>query len=188
MHEIFQFCCNKSQFHFENCHSPFNDFSRNYGCHIGFKLWVTSIFLCFDVMAEQQAKISGRGSEAGPMKSFHDVMCVFSCFSNPPVRFFFSHVKLASNQFDVDNFAFISLLTDSSSSDIIPDLRILNIPLFFLRENCQPYLHTEICTEYVNFHFVSLCYYAKETFSCTAAAISIPSLKFTKNHVWKWYT
>ena len=42
-------------------------------------------------------------------------------------------------------------------------------------------------TEYVNFHFVSLCYYAKETFSCTAA-ISIPSLKFTKNHVWKWYT
>ena len=68
-------------------------------------------------------------------------MYVFSCFSKPP---FFSHVKLASNQFDVDNFAFISLLTDSSSSDIIPDLRILNIPLFFLRENCQPYLHTEI--------------------------------------------
>ena len=110
MHEIFQFCCNKSQFHFENCHSPFNDFSRNYGCHIGFKLWVTSIFLCFDVMVEQQAKISGRGSEAGPMKSFHDVMYVFSCFSNPP---FFSHVKLASNQFDVDNFAFISVLTRS---------------------------------------------------------------------------
>ena len=110
MHEIFQFCCNKSQFHFENCHSPFNDFSRNYGCHIGFKLWVTSIFLCFDVMLEQQAKISGRGSEAGPMKSFHDVMYVFSCFSNPP---FFSHVKLASNQFDVDNFAFISVLNRS---------------------------------------------------------------------------
>ena len=61
-------------------------------------------------MAEQQAKISGRGSEAGPMKSFHDVMYVFSCFSNPP---FFSHVKLASNQFDVDNFAFISVLTRS---------------------------------------------------------------------------
>ena len=71
---------------------------------------MTSIFLCFDVMAEQQAKISGRGSEAGPMKSFHDVMYVFSCFSNPP---FFSHVKLASNQFDVDNFAFISVLTRS---------------------------------------------------------------------------
>ena len=61
-------------------------------------------------MVEQQAKISGRGSEAGPMKSFHDVMYVFSCFSNPP---FFSHVKLASNQFDVDNFAFISVLTRS---------------------------------------------------------------------------
>jgi hypothetical protein len=44
------------------------------------------------------------------MKSFHDVMYVFSCFSNPP---FFSHVKLASNQFDVDNFAFISVLTRS---------------------------------------------------------------------------
>ena len=65
---------------------------------------------------------SGPGSEAGPMKSFHDVMCVFSCFSNPPVRFFFSHVKLASNQFDVDNFAFISVLTDSLAVVFIPDL------------------------------------------------------------------
>ena len=84
-------------------------------------------------MAEQQAKISGRGSEAGPMKSFHDVMYVFSCFSNPP---FFSHVKLASNQFDVDNFAFISVLTDSLFSSLlqtyfIPDLRIPNIPSLF---------------------------------------------------------
>ena len=57
MHEIFQFCCNKSQFHFENCHSPFNDFSRNYGCHIGFKLWVTSIFLCFDVQVNLCQKL-----------------------------------------------------------------------------------------------------------------------------------
>ena len=59
----------------------------------------------------------------------------------------------------VDNFAFISVLTDSLFSSLlqtyfIPDLRIPNIPsLFFLHsENCQRHLHTE----HVNFHFSAL--------------------------------
>ena len=108
MHEIFQFCCNKSQFHLKIV---------THLSMISHEITVVILVLKFEwqafssvLMSGGAANISGRGSEAGPMKSFHDVMYVFSCFSNPP---FFSHVKLASNQFDVDNFVFISVLTRS---------------------------------------------------------------------------
>ena len=79
---------------------------------------------------------------------------------------FFSHVKLASNQFDVDNFAFISVLTDSSSkqSSSVLHPRFTKFPTFRFfscdllhTENCQPKFAYRTCQFPFLSFFLLLC-------------------------------